>query len=228
MEAIVLAGGFGTRLREVVVDVPKPMAPIAGRPFLEILLSALVNKGFSRVILSLGYMAEKVSQYFGSQFLGMDLVYVVENKPLGTGGATRLALEACIQDHIFVLNGDTYLDLEVEDLAQIGKNKNYPIIVGRRVSDTQRYGRLIIDGEFVTGFCHNGISGPGLINAGCYLLTKEALAKFPLHMPFSFERDFLTTEAAKTPFGVFITSGAFIDIGVPEDYAKAQYLLATR
>lgn len=228
MEAIILAGGFGTRLREVVVDVPKPMAPIAGRPFLEILLSSLVNKGFSRVILSLGFMAETVSRYFGTQFMGMDLVYVVEDKPLGTGGATRLALEACTQDHIFVLNGDTYLDLEAESLAQIGKTKNYPIIVGRRVSDTQRYGRLIIDGEFVTGFCDNATSGPGLINAGCYLLTKDALEKFPLNMPFSFEQEFLTTEVAKTPFGVFVTSGIFIDIGVPEDYAKAQYLLATR
>ena len=107
MEAIVLAGGFGTRLRQVVADVPKPMAPIADRPFLEILLGSLARKGFSQVVLSLGFMAEKISDHFGARFAGMDIAYVVEETPLGTGGAIRLALDACTQDHVFVFNGDT-------------------------------------------------------------------------------------------------------------------------
>ena len=114
MEAIVLAGGFGTRLRQVVTDVPKSMAPIAGRPFLEILLGSLARKGFQRIVLSLGFMAEKISDHFGTHFAGLELAYVVEETPLGTGGAVRLASTACTQDHVFVLNGDTYVDLEAD------------------------------------------------------------------------------------------------------------------
>ena len=104
MEGLVLAGGFGTRLREVVPDLPKPMAPIAGRPFLEILLSTLARKGFTRVVLSLGFMAEKIIAHFGESDAGMHLVYEVESRPLGTGGAIRAALTRCESDHIFRRN----------------------------------------------------------------------------------------------------------------------------
>ena len=107
MEGIVLAGGFGTRLREVVPDLPKPMAPIAGRPFLEILLSTLARKGFTRVVLSLGFMAEKIITHFGESYAGMHLVYEVESRPLGTGGAIRAALTRFESDHVFIFNGDT-------------------------------------------------------------------------------------------------------------------------
>jgi D-glycero-alpha-D-manno-heptose 1-phosphate guanylyltransferase len=116
MEAIVLAGGRGTRLQDVVPVLPKPMAPIAGRPFLEIVLCLLARKGFRRAVLSLGYMADKVVACFGDHFSGMDLIYEIEPRPLGTGGATRQALARCNADHVFVFNGDTYLDLEVAEL----------------------------------------------------------------------------------------------------------------
>ena len=118
MEAIILAGGFGTRLQSVVSDVPKPMATISGRPFLEILLKSLAEMGFSRVVLSLGYKAEMIRSHFGSNFLGQDLVYVEEKTPLGTGGATRLAATACTQSNMFVFNGDTFLELEIKKLKQ--------------------------------------------------------------------------------------------------------------
>jgi D-glycero-alpha-D-manno-heptose 1-phosphate guanylyltransferase len=228
MEAIVLAGGAGKRLRQVVADVPKPMAPVAGRPFLEILLRSLANKGFSRVVLSLGFMAEKISSHFGSQFSGMNLSYVTEDTPLGTGGATRLAAEACTQDHVFVFNGDTYLDLEVELLRQQWQARRHPIVVGRRVSDTERYGRLVVDGDRITSFAEKGIAGPGLINAGCYVLPTDTLARFPLNQPFSIETDYLVQEVACSTIEVFITEGMFIDIGIPEDYYRAQTLLLER
>lgn len=226
MEAIVLAGGFGTRLREVVVDVPKPMAPIAGRPFLEILLGSLARKGVSRVIVSLGFMAENISSHFGTRFQGLDLAYVVEDTPLGTGGATRLAIEACTQDHVFVFNGDTYLDLELEQLEQQWQTKQHPIVVSRQVPDTIRYGRLVVDGNRITSFAEKGIVGPGLINAGCYVLATDALAQFPLNQPFSIETDYLVPEVSSSDVEVFVTEGLFIDIGIPEDYARAQKLLA--
>lgn len=226
MEAIVLAGGFGTRLRQVVADVPKPMASIAGRPFLEILLGSLAKKGFSRSVLSLGFMAEKISAHFGHRFAGLDLAYVVEDTPLGTGGATRLAARACTQDHVFVFNGDTYLDLEVGLLERRWHAKRNSIVVGRQVPDTTRYGRLIVDGDRITSFAEKGIAGPGLINAGCYVLATDALARFPLNQPFSIESDYLVPEVARATVEVFVTEGMFIDIGIPEDYARAQTLLA--
>ena len=228
MEAIVLAGGFGTRLRQVVTDVPKPMAPIAGRPFLEILLGELAQKGFFRVVLSLGFMAEKISGHFGPRFAGLDITYVVEDTPLGTGGATRLAATVCTQDHVFVLNGDTYLDLEVDLLERQWQAKRHPIVVGRQVPDTTRYGRLVVDGDRITSFAEKGIAGPGLINAGCYVLATDALAQFPVNQSFSIETDYLVPEVARATVEVFVTEGVFIDIGIPEDYARAQTLLAAR
>lgn len=228
MEAIVLAGGYGTRLRQVVADAPKPMAPVAGHPFLEILLGSLAQKGFSRVVLSLGFMAEKISGHFGSQFAGLDLEYVVEDTPLGTGGATRLAVEACTQDHVFVFNGDTYLDLEVDLLEQQWQARRNPIVVGRQVPDTTRYGRLVVDGGRITSFAEKGITGPGLINAGCYVLSSDALARFSLNQAFSIETDYLMPEVACATVEVFVTKGMFIDIGIPEDYSRAQTLLVDR
>ena len=226
MEAIVLAGGFGTRLREVVPDLPKPMAPVAGKPFLEILLRWLAGKGVNRVVFSLGFMADKISGYFGDRFAGMELAYVVEERPLGTGGAVRLALTRCQQDHVYVFNGDTFLDLELDTVEQFWQARHHPIIVGRAVPDTGRYGRLLIADERVTGFTEKGVVGPGLINAGCYVFDRGQLDGFTLNEAFSLEADFLTDAVCQMPVDVFVTEGLFIDIGIPEDYTRAQTLLA--
>lgn len=226
MEAIVLAGGFGTRLRRVVADVPKPMAPIGGRPFLEILLTLLVRKGFYRVVLSLGYMAEKVRSHFGSRFLTLDLEYVIEEKPLGTGGGVRLALTRSVADHVFVFNGDTFVDLDVSRIERGWQANTRPLIVGREVSDTARYGRLLTMGGQAIGFAEKGMSGPGLINAGCYVLNRGQLDCFAAGAAFSLENDFLAPAVSRGEFDVFVATGAFIDIGVPDDFQRAQSELA--
>ncbi|MGZ3821668.1 MAG: nucleotidyltransferase family protein [Mucilaginibacter sp.] len=226
MEAIVLAGGFGTRLREVVPDLPKPMASVAGRPFLEILLTALACKGFCRVILSVGYMSDKVISHFGGQFAGMDLIYEVEDIPLGTGGAVRQALTRCNSDHVFVFNGDTYLDLEVADVEVHWQTHHQPIIVAREEPETARYGRLNVLENRVIGFLEKGEPGAGLINAGCYVLPVAILDKFALGQVFSLETDFLANTVGVQRIDLFVTNGHFIDIGVPEDYARAQTVLA--
>jgi D-glycero-alpha-D-manno-heptose 1-phosphate guanylyltransferase len=227
-EALILAGGLGTRLRQVVPDLPKPMAPVAGRPFLEILLDSLSQKGFQRVILSLGFMAEKVSNHFGQHYNGLALTYVVENEPLGTGGALRLAMPHCSADHVFVFNGDTYLDLEVEAVEHHWNVHRNPIIIGRDVPDTSRYGRLItVDGR-VTGFSEKGMTGRGLINAGCYVLNRGQLDHFPLGLAFSLETDFLSKAVQNQGFDLYVTTGQFIDIGVPEDFQRAQVELVRR
>lgn len=227
-EAVVLAGGFGTRLQQVVPDLPKPMAPIAGRPFLEILLGTLARKGVDRVVLSLGFMAEKISGYFGLKFAGMELIYVVEDKPLGTGGAVRLAMEKCQKDHFFVFNGDTFLDLEMDALDQHWHQNQRPVIVARHVPDTARYGRLLVAKGRVTGFTEKGENGLGLINAGCYVFNRGQLDGFALNQAFSLELDYLAKVVSESQFDVFVTSGQFIDIGVPEDYHRAQNELAMR
>ena len=226
MEAIVLAGGFGTRLREVVPDLPKPMAPIAGRPFLEILLSALARKGFTRIVLSLGFMAEKVITHFGANYAGMELVYEVERQPLGTGGAIRAAMLRCSAGHVFVFNGDTYLDLEVGDLENLWHANQHPVIVVREVPDTARFGRVEVQGGRVSAFREKGMTGKGLINAGCYVLPQGALDAFPIGQNFSLETEYLAKELQRIHFDGFVTQGHFIDIGVPEDFARAQNELA--
>ncbi len=222
MEAIVLAGGFGTRLKEVVPDLPKPMAPIGTRPFLEILLLSLARKGFKRVVLSLGYMADRIVEYFGNSVAGMKLVYEIENSPLGTGGAIRQSLKRVETDHVFIFNGDTYLELEVDEVEKIWQTYNLPIIVAREVSDTSRYGRLQTLNGFVIGFLEKGVPGVGLVNAGCYVFPTTIFSDVNLDEAFSLENDFLTEAVKRNKFKVFVSRGYFIDIGIPEDYNRAQ------
>lgn len=226
LEAIVLAGGLGMRLRQVVPDLPKPMAPVGERPFLEILLKELALKGFSRVVLSLGFMADKIVSHFGKNFAGIELEYVVEAQPLGTGGAVRLALTRCTQDHVFVLNGDTFLSLDTEAINKQWIKRRNPIVVACMVSDTARYGRLLVHEGKVSGFSEKSISGNGLINAGCYVFSRSELDRFELNSPFSLERDFLQSAVKCGSVDVFVASGRFIDIGVPEDYLRAQHELS--
>jgi D-glycero-alpha-D-manno-heptose 1-phosphate guanylyltransferase len=226
MEAIVLAGGFGTRLRQVVPDLPKPMAPIAGRPFLEILLSTLAQKGFTRVVLSLGFMSEKIIEYFGNSFKGMELLYEVEPLPLGTGGAIRVALARCVSDHVYIFNGDTYLDLEVDALEGLWQSNHHPVIVVREVIDTARFGKIEMRDGQIIAFLEKGVTGSGLINAGCYVLPQNLLDDFPLNKPFSIETEFFIESLQRIRFDGFVTHGRFIDIGVPDDYALAQTVLA--
>lgn len=228
MEAIVLAGGFGTRLREILPDLPKPMAPVAGRPFLEILLDHLARKGFQRVILSLGFMAERITKHFGSDYAGMSLVSMIEDQPLGTGGGVRLAMEQLTSDHAYIFNGDTFLDLDTSAVESLWLTTGRPIIVARTVPDTERYGRLLVEAGRVVGFTEKGLAGPGLINAGCYVLPRNELNDFPLGEPFSLEQDFLVPLVESQVVDAFITTGQFIDIGIPEDFHRAQTLLAAR
>ena len=226
IEAIVLAGGLGTRLRHVVPDEPKVMAPVHGRPFLEIVLASLARKQCSRVVLSLGYKSERVVGHFGATFAGMPLAYEIERTPLGTGGALRRALSHCTSDHVFVLNGDTYLDLEVADIEEQWHRHRLPIIVAREVDDAARYGRLNVAAERVTSFVEKGVPGRGLINAGLYVLPSDIAREFPPMEVFSLEQDFLAKVVSRSVYRCFVSRGYFIDIGIPEDYARAQKELA--
>ncbi len=217
-----MAGGLGTRLRQVVPNLPKPMAPVAGRPFLELILARLSSHGFSRIVLSVGYLANLIHAHFGANYCEMELIYVKEESPLGTGGAIRQAVERCHSDYVYVFNGDTYLELEITDLDASWQLYRQPHIVGREVANTSRYGRLESKYGMVTKFYEKGTTGPGIINVGCYVIPCKLLDSFTPDVPFSFESDYLLHTVNNRQFRLFVTRGKFIDIGVPKDYGRAQ------
>lgn len=222
MDVVVLAGGFGTRLKDLVPGVPKPMAPVAGRPFLELLLSSLARKGVKRAVLSLGHMAEVVVGHFGDSFAGVELVYEIEDAPLGTGGAIKAALGRCHGAAALVVNGDTFLDLELDQLLACWKMKMRPLIVCRLVPDTSRYGRIETAGERILAFAEKGKGGPGMINTGHYVFPTGLLKDERFALAFSIETDYLARAVREREFDAFVTDGQFIDIGVPDDYRRAQ------
>jgi len=228
MEAIILAGGLGTRLRSVVADLPKAMAPVAGRPFLEHLLDFLVDAGFASAVLAVGYRADAIRDHFGDRYRGLPLAYSVEGKPLGTGGAIRLAMNQASSPEVFVVNGDTFVDVDFSAMlaAHRGAHARLTIAV-HEVPDAARYGALDITGDRVRGFFEKGRAGSGWINAGVYLLARALLDGEVLPTAFSFESDYLVPNVEALQPLAFPTKGLFIDIGVPEDYARAQSLLAS-
>lgn len=178
------------------------------------------------MVLSVGYLSDKIIDHFGDRFSGMDLIYDIETIPLGTGGAILQSLKKCVSDHVYVFNGDTYLDLETRDVESFWKQRQTAIIVAREVPDTARYGRLEIDRGRVCRFCEKGVEGPGLINAGCYILPKHIFDGYSLGHVFSLETDFFAHAVPRLHLEVFVSHGQFIDIGIPLDYARAQLELA--
>lgn len=226
MEAIVLAGGLGTRLRSVVSDLPKPMAPINGKPFLAILLETLSHAGFTAATLAVGYRSEAIRAYFGNSYRSLRLSYSVETEPLGTGGALRQALAQTTASQVFVVNGDTYLELDYQAMLAAHLEADVALSVAvRAVPDASRYGALEIKQHRIQGFFEKGRSGSGLINGGVYLLSRALFERYPLATVFSFETDLLMPHVREIKPLAFETAGLFIDIGVPEDYLHAQELL---
>ena len=222
-EAIVLVGGLGTRLRAMVSDVPKPLAPVAGRPFLGWVLDRLAAEGMRRVILATGYMSELVEHSFGSQWAGMRIVYSREQEPRGTGGAIRLAASLLERDAAHVMNGDTYLRYSLARLESATSHaKAWMGMALAQVEDVGRYGALRLEDGRVADFQEKGKSGAGHINAGCYFLTQQALQALPQQDAFSFETEVLQPLVGQGRVAAFLDTDSFIDIGVPEDYLRAQ------
>jgi D-glycero-alpha-D-manno-heptose 1-phosphate guanylyltransferase len=223
-EAIILAGGLGTRLKEVVSAGPKSMAPVNGRPFLEYLLDYLDRWGLRRVILSVGYENEKIINHFGNQYKSLELAYAIEQEPLGTGGAIINALRHVQGFSTFILNGDTYFDVNLQRLDDFRRIKEADICLAMRFEiEPARFGLLEFDNNNqITGFFEktDGVE-EGYINGGVYIVRKDYLLRFGLPEKFSFERDFLQKYClTEDIFGMRCFS-YFRDIGVPEDYQKA-------
>jgi len=223
VEAIVLAGGLGTRLRGVVDDLPKPMAPVHGRPFLAFVLDQLCDSGFRTVTLATGYRHEAIRAHFGADYRDIALRYSVESEPLGTGGAIRLACDGVSAADVFVLNGDTYLDLDFRAMLAVHAGTEAEITIAVcHVPDVARYGALELTDGTVGAFLEKGRSGPGWINAGTYIMGPKLRARLRPRGAFSFERDLLVPGVSSIRPLAFRSSGRFIDIGTPEDYASVQ------
>lgn len=224
-EAIILAGGFGTRLKHIISDVPKPMAPILGEPFLSFLFRRLKMAGIEHIVLSTGYLHEKIEGFYGNEFEGIRLSYSQETDPLGTGGAMLFGMEKTCADQVLVLNGDTLFDIDFDALYRFHEATNADLSVAlRRVEDVARYGSVQINeqGRIVAFTEKNQLSGKGLINGGIYLIDKEWFQSLGLPAKFSFEKEVLESVYEKAEFYGLDFQSYFIDIGVPEDYARAQ------
>ena len=230
VRGFVLCGGQGTRLRSVVSDRPKSMALISGTPFLQLLLARLRSQGVDDVVLGTGYMAEKIERYFadGKQF-ALRIRYSREHEPLGTGGALKLA-ESLISDPVLVLNGDSYVEWNLVPVLELFKTKGADLVILlQAVSDVTRYGSVTLDQDGrVTQFVEKGVAvGPGLINAGVYLLRKQIVRNLPAGTAISLEREVFPRLLDRRVYGL-ISTGLFIDIGMPDDLKRAQTLLTSR
>ncbi|WP_373034661.1 nucleotidyltransferase family protein [Sulfurimonas sp.] len=223
MEAIILAGGFGTRLQSVVKDVPKPMADINGKPFLEYILNMLSKQGVTDVVFSVGYKADIIKKYFGHKYKNININYSIEEIALGTGGAIKKSLDMCKEKDVLVLNGDTYFDVSLNELFDKYKELDCSLILSLKVMhNSNRYGSVIVENNYIKSFTEKKYKEKSLINGGVYIINKNLFTNSILNGTFSFESDFLEKNVNNLKFGFLISNGYFIDIGIPEDYEKAK------
>ena len=218
---IILAGGFGSRLRSVVSDRPKVLAEINGKPFITFILNKLENEGFKNIILSTGYMGDMIKKTIGEEYKGLTIKYFKEDKPLGTGGALKNIGKFIKEKNLLVMNGDTLHNINTRKLIDSLKGDN-DIILGIYKNDASRYGLLKIDrNKLILSFNEkNNKNKSGLINIGTYFLNKENLLKYNDDI-FSIENDYFPKRIKDKKLYLQISRGKFIDIGIPEDYFKA-------
>lgn len=221
-EVIILAGGLGTRLRDTVPDLPKCMAPVAGRPFLFYVINYLRSQGFKKFIFSTGYMHEVIEKYLADQFSTLDYECVIEEEPLGTGGAIYLACQKATIKNVLVTNGDTLFKINTEQLVSLHLYKDAETTLAlKSMENFDRYGVVEMDeNNLVKQFKEKQFYTSGLINGGTYVLNVERFLAEKFPEKFSFEKDYL--ERNTTDIYGSVENGYFIDIGIPEYYSRAQ------
>lgn len=226
--ALILVGGLGTRLRDVIDDVPKPLAPVNGRPFLHWLLDRLADCSVNHVVLATGYKGDMVREACGDSWRGVALSYSQESAPLGTGGALAAAWSLIHHESCLVINGDTWLEIDYRLLRRAGEGSGLPLYVTlTEVPDVGRYGAATINGDRLVAFREKGQHGPGLINAGVYWVGTKLRNYIQQEPRFSLEKELLPILIEKRLVGAFVGGRRFIDIGVPEDYSVAQHFFAS-
>ncbi|QGQ98486.1 D-glycero-D-manno-heptose 1-phosphate guanosyltransferase [Paenibacillus psychroresistens] len=223
MEAIILAGGLGSRLRSVVADVPKPMAPINNQPFLKYLMDYLDKEGITKVILSTGYKHEVIEACFGSRYKDIEIVYSIEDQPLGTGGAIKKALDKVTSENVFILNGDTFFNVNLQQLLEKHLELNSLLTFSLKpMTQFDRYGIVKTNADRIVAFTEKMYCESGNINGGVYVAQSSLFNQLDLPDKFSFETDYMVRYVEELNFNALISDKYFIDIGIPEDYSKAQ------
>ena len=225
---VILAGGLGTRLRSVIPDKQKVLVEIKNRPFLNFLLDQLLSAGAREVVLCTGHRADEVQTILGIEYKSLKLVYSIESKPLGTGGALRLAFSHLTSDSVLIMNGDSYINVDLKDFLKWFKKKALAAaLILTKMGDTSRYGRLVSDDEGrIQSFEEKSVSAfSGWINAGVYLLNKNLINSIPYGRTYSLENDFFPKLISDGLYG-YQCEGEFIDIGTPESYLLAEDFFA--
>lgn len=219
MKAIILAGGQGSRLREILKDIPKPMAPVAGKPFLEYLILQLIRWNIREIIFSIGYKGDVIKSYFGNgKKWEIRILYSEEKKPLGTGGAVKETSRLINDEQFFVMNGDSFFDIDFYALIDFHRGNNAMVTMGlAHINDTSRYGRVETnENGRVVGLMEKGIEGEGTINSGIYIFNHEIADVIPSGN-VSLEKEVLPVLIGQGLYGMMVR-GFFVDIGTPEDY----------
>lgn len=224
--AIILAGGMGTRLKTIISDLPKPMAPIMNVPFLTYQLNYLKHFGIKKVIFSVGYLSEKIIAHYNQSFENISIEYSIEKNPLGTGGGIRMAMSNLNEDLVLILNGDSFFDLDLEQFYNLHLEQKAEFSLALRyVNNSERYGNIEFNSSNqITSFIEkNQLNQSGYINAGVYILSKKLyLQNTKSNINFSIEKDFFEKQLNQLIIKGFEFKDYFIDIGIPEDYLKAQ------
>lgn len=223
-QAIILAGGLGTRLREAVPDLPKCMAVVAGKPFLSYVIDFLLGQGIQRFIFSLGYKSEIIEKYLEEHYPELDYVAVIEKEPLGTGGAIKLACMKASEENVLIANGDTLFRINVKELYTFHKKyKAECTLALKPMKNFERYGVVELEGNgSISSFREKKLYTSGLINGGVYILNVPQFLQHVFYEKFSFEKDYLEQNAGRGILHGCIQDGYFIDIGIAEDYKRAQ------
>ncbi len=221
-QAIILAGGLGTRLRDTIPDLPKSMAPVADRPFLFYVINHLRMQGIDQFIFSLGYRHEVITEYLETQFATLNYQCAIEEEPLDTGGAIKHACEETTRENILVTNGDTLFKFDINELESIHhENTADATLALKPMKNFDRYGMVEMNKDgLIIGFREKQFCENGMINAGTYLLNRKTFLAQDWPVKFSFEKEFLESKRFRL-FGS-VQDAYFIDIGIPEDYKKAQ------
>jgi len=222
-EVIILAGGFGTRLRSVVNDKPKCLAEVNEKPFISYLIDSLLKFNYSKFVFSLGYLKDHIIEYISINYSNLNVIFSVEEQPLLTGGAIRLALEHVESKSVLILNADTYLGVDLNCLYQYHKKENSDITITLKpMHNFDRYGSVKFDNHNrIYSFEEKKQINFGYINCGYIYLKKDILLMHQINTPFSFENDFIKLKINQININAFIDNSYFIDIGIPEDYLKA-------
>jgi D-glycero-alpha-D-manno-heptose 1-phosphate guanylyltransferase len=222
-EAIVLAGGLGTRISSVSSDRPKVMLDVGGRPFLEILLDWMAQKGVARAILATGHLRQFIEEHFGDRWGDLEIRYSMEDRPLGTGGAVWKALTMASLDDVFVFNGDSFFDVDLSGLHEFHQSIGADVTLALKpMHDFERYGTVVLRDGRITVFREKKQTDAGLINGGVYLMNRRLVGRFDFPERFSLETDLFEKMVDDLIIGGYVRDGYFLDIGVPEDYARAQ------